>query len=322
MHILTILAEPELSAFPFERLAEQYDGVTVEKATSIDTAATRGNAELLLTIGPVLGTRAAELFAAMPNLKWIQSIGTGVDNLLGNPALPAHVVVTNARGLHGDQMSEGVITAMLALARNLPRALRQQQAAHWQRFAPRLLAGSTVGILGTGAIAAALAPRLKALGMTVVGISASPRPLPDFDRVEARDDLAKVAPTLDHLVLLAPYSPETHHIVSADVLAAMKPGAFLINYARGGVVDEAALLAALDAGSIAGAALDVFSSEPLESASPIWRHPRIIVTPHIGGYHAGYPEALYALVADNVARYREGGVAALSHRCFQDKSNG
>lgn len=322
MHILTILPEPELSAFPFERLAEQFDGVTVEKASSIEAVTGRGEAELLLTIGSVLGDKAGALFGAMPKLRWIQSIGTGVDNLLGHPDLANEVVVTNARGLHGAQMSEAVIAAMLALARDLPRAFRQQQAATWQRYAPRLLDGGTVGILGTGAIASSLAPRLKALGMTVVGISASPRALPDFDRVEPRADLERIAATLDHLVLLAPYAPETHHIVSRAVLAAMKPTAFLVNFARGGVVDESALLAALDARAIAGAALDVFAREPLGPESPLWAHPRVIVTPHIGGYHAAYPEQLFALIADNVARYRQGGVEALNNRCFQDSPDG
>ena len=310
MRILVLLKQPELDAMPIERLAEAFPDVVVEKAETLAAATALDAVDLLVTIGPALGGDADALFRAATGLRWVQSIGTGVDNLLGHPG----VAVTNVRGVHGAQMAEAVIAAMLALERDLPRTLRNQQAARWERFAPRLLSGGTAGILGTGAIAAALAPRLKALGMTVIGISAAPRPLADFDRVEPRGDLPRVAAEVDHLILLAPYDAGTHHIVGADVLAAMKPDAFLVNFARGGVVDEAALLAALDGGQIAGAALDVFAQEPLPSDSPFWRHQRVIVTPHLGGFHSGYPEQVYAVIADNVARYRAGGVDALVNR--------
>lgn len=312
--LLAILAEPERSAMAFERLAARFPGVQVKTggaAVAIDYAA---ETEILVTIGPALGRAAAEVFGAAANLRWIQSIGSGTDNLLGHPSLAPDVAVTNVRGVHGDQMSEAAIAAMLALARDLPRVVGQQRVALWERFAPRLLAGATVGILGLGAIAAALAPRLRALGMTVVGIGSAPRPIAGFDRVEPRGALAEVAAGLDHLVVLTPYSAETHHLVDAAVLAAIKPGAFLINLARGGVVDEAALLVALDGGRLGGAALDVFAQEPLGAESPWWRHPRVLVTPHLGGFHAGYGEQVYEAVADNLRRYLAGGVAALVNR--------
>jgi len=313
--VLALLKEPELSAMAVDRLSASFPDVRVHAAERVaDAAAILDDVELLVTIGPALGSDASALFRAARSLRWVQSIGTGVDNILGHPDLGADVAVTNVRGVHGEQMSEAALASMLALARDLPRVIRNQQDARWERFAPRTLAGTTVGILGTGAIAAALAPRCKAMGMTVVGISASPRPLPDFDRVEARDELIRAVADLDWLVLLAPYSPETHHVINGDVLAAMKPGAMLVNLARGGVADESALLAALDAGTLAGAALDVFAQEPLDPASPFWRHPRVIVTPHLGGFHAGYPDQVYAVIADNFTRYRAGGVAALVNR--------
>lgn len=314
MQVLVVLKQPELDAMPIERLTGTFADVRVEKVEAMAAASDLASVELLVTIGPALGIDAERLFGAARALRWVQSIGTGVDNLLGHPALPPEVVVTNVRGIHGAQMAEAVIAAMLALARDLPRTVRNQQAGRWERFAPRLLAGGAAGILGTGAIASALAPRLKALGMDVTGISANPRPLPDFDRVEPRDALVRVVGDLDFLILLAPYGPDTHHIVGAELLAAMKPGACLVNFARGGVVDEAALLDALDGGRIAGAALDVFALEPLAADSPFWAHPRVIVTPHLGGFHAGYPEQVYAVIADNVARYRAGGVDALLNR--------
>jgi phosphoglycerate dehydrogenase-like enzyme len=313
--VLAYLKEPELSAFAVERLATLFPDVTVHKADNLaDAGALIGDVELLVTIGPALGADAGALFRAARKLRWVQTIGTGTDNILGHPDLPADVAVTNVRGVHGAQMSEAAIAAMLSLARELPRVFANQQDRRWDRFAPRLLAGSTVGIVGTGAIAAALAPRCKALGMTIVGVSANPRAMPGFDRVEPRADLLRLAGELDWLVLLTPYSADTHHLVGAELLAAMKPTASLVNLARGGVVDEHALLRALDAGRIAGAALDVFAHEPLDSRSRFWDHPRVIVTPHLGGLHAGYADEVLAVMIDNMRRYREGAPGALANR--------
>jgi phosphoglycerate dehydrogenase-like enzyme len=313
--ILAILKEPELSAVRFERLSERFAGVGVDVVGDLGRAETLiDRADVLVTIGPILGERAGVLFSKAAALKWVQSIGVGVDNILGHPALASTVAVTNVRGVHGAQMSEAALAAMLALARQMPRMLGNQAAARWERFAPRVLAGSTVGILGVGAIAAALAPRCKALEMTVVGFSSSPRPMPGFDRMEPCDALVSAVGDLDHLVLLTPYSTRTHHIVGAGVLAAMKRDAFLVNLARGGVLDEEALLWALDSGRIAGAALDVFSREPLPADSRLWSHPRIQVSPHLGGFHLGYPEQVFAAVADNLGRYLAGGTPALLNR--------
>jgi phosphoglycerate dehydrogenase-like enzyme len=313
--VLAYLKEPELSAFAVERLAAGIPGMTVHKTDRLAVVdAVIGDVEVLVTIGPVLGAVAGALFRAAHNLRWVQTIGTGTYNILGHPDLPAGVAVTNVRGVHGAQMSEAAIAAMLALARELPRVIANQRDRRWDRFPPRLLAGSTVGIVGTGAIAGALAPRCKALGMTVVGISASPRAMPDFDRVEPRADLCRLAGELDWLVVLTPYSADTHHLVGADLLSAMKPTACLINLARGGVVDEDALLNALDVGGIAGAALDVFAHEPLGHDSRFWNHPRVIVTPHLGGLHAGYADEVLTVIIDNMQRFREGGPDALVNR--------
>ncbi len=314
-HIVAILREPERGAMAFERLTRSFPGVTVAVATSVDDAMPQlAEAEILVTIGGFLGDQAGLAYAAAPRLKWIQSIGTGTDNLAGHPALAPDVVVTNVRGLQGAQMSEAAIAAMLSLARDIPRSVRDQAAGRWSRFPARLLAGSSVGILGLGLIAEAMAPRLKALGMSVVGISSGVRDAPGFDRVHPRERLAEVVADLDWLVLLTPLSPATHHIVDGAILAAMKPSACLINLARGGVVEEAALLHALQTGGIAGAALDVFEQEPLPADHPFWSTPNLIVTPHTAGFHEGYAADVYAAVSDNVGRYLDGGVAALRNR--------
>ncbi len=241
-----------------------------------------------------------------PKLKWIQALGTGVDNIVDLPSLGKDVIVTNIRGIHGAPVSEATIAYMLSLARDLPNSTRAQDKGAWKRWPAQLLAGKTVGILGVGLIAEYLAPLCKQFGMTVVGISGSPRPAPGFDRMVARDDLIKLAPELDYLVALAPLTPETRGIIGAKVLGAMKPTAFLVNVARGGVVDEPALIAALEAGTIAGAALDVFAEEPLPPTSPLWKTKNITIFPHLGGYSHGYEDRAMPTIAGNMGKFLSG----------------
>jgi phosphoglycerate dehydrogenase-like enzyme len=198
--------------------------------------------------------------------------------------------------------------AMLALSRQLPRSLRNQQQHQWERFPARLLKDKTVGIFGLGVIAEELAPKCKAFGMTVIGISASPRTLPGFDAVFSRDKLEDAVRTLDYLVLLTPYTPATHHIVDAGVLAAMKAGAYLVNLARGGVVDEAALIAALERKQLAGAALDVFGTEPLPAESPLWDREDVIITPHQGGFCDVYVDYALPVIRHNIEKFLAGDI--------------
>jgi phosphoglycerate dehydrogenase-like enzyme len=195
---------------------------------------------------------------------------------------------------------------MLTLARNFRRTLEQQAGQAWQRFFPQLLSGKTVGILGVGLIAEDLAPRCKALGMTVVGISRSTRKPPGFDRIAPRDNLPAAVADLDFLVILVPYEPETHHIVDERVLKAMKPSAFLINIARGGVIDEPALIRALEEGVIAGAALDAFETEPLPKGHPMWTTRNAIVSPHMTGTWDAYMVACFQQFSQNYDCFAAG----------------
>jgi phosphoglycerate dehydrogenase-like enzyme len=308
--LLVLLKDPEGSAFDFSRLTHE-SGLPVRHARSADEAAPfLAETEIMVTLGPHLGGDAARLFAQMPRLRWVQLISTGTDNVAEHLA-GTGVALTNAHGLHGRQMSEAALCAMLTLSRDIPRVFRNQQAQHWDRFHSTLLSGKTVGIVGVGAIAKSLAPICRAFGMRTVGISGSPRPVSGFDEMRPRETLAHAVGDFDYLVLLAPYSAATHHMVDADVFAAMKPSAFLVNLARGGIVDEAALLAALDARQIAAASLDVFEREPLPADHPLWSHPKVIVTPHIGGFHDGYPIDVAALMVDNVRRFFSDGPETL-----------
>jgi phosphoglycerate dehydrogenase-like enzyme len=256
--------------------------------------------DILLCFSPPM---ADHVVRDAPKLKWIQALGTGVDNIVDLPSLGKEVLVTNIRGIHGAPVSEATIAYMLSLARDLPRSARAQEKSAWERWPSRLLDGKTVGILGVGLIAEYLAPICKLFGLTVIGITGTPRATKSFDRMVKRDDLLKVAGELDFLVALIPMSAETRNIVGEKVFAAMKPSAYLVNVARGGVVDEAALIKALESEQIAGAALDVFAQEPLPPDSPLWKTKNLTLFPHLGGYSQGYEDRAMPTIAGNMAKF-------------------
>jgi phosphoglycerate dehydrogenase-like enzyme len=264
--------------------------------------------DILLCFSPPM---ADHVVRDASKLKWIQALGTGVDNIVDLPSLGPEVIVTNIRGIHGAPVSEATIAYMLSLARDLPGSTRAQDRNTWQRWPSRLLDGKTVGILGVGLIAEYLAPICKQFGMTVIGISGSPRATKGFDRMVKRDDLQKIAGELDYLVALAPLTPETRGIVGEKLLAAMKPSAYLVNVARGGVVDEPALIAALEAGTIAGAALDVFAEEPLPPDNPLWKAKNITIFPHLGGYSEGYEDRAMPTIEGNMRKFIDNDLKSM-----------
>jgi D-2-hydroxyacid dehydrogenase (NADP+) len=313
MNILLLLNLPESqrNRYPegLKRAFPDYKVDLVNHNTQVDPYI--ADADVLITFGAHMADHVLE---KGKSLKWIQALGTGVDGIADRKALRKDTIVTNMHGVHGDSMSESAILSILALARDLPRNVRNQAKHEWGRWASRVISGKTVGILGVGAIAEALAPRCKAMGMTVVGITSGKRAVPGFDRMEGKDRLKEAVAGCDYLVLLTPYSKETHHIVNAAVLKAMKPGSFLVNLARGGVVDEAALIEALKSGHVAGAALDVFATEPLPKDSPLWDMENVIVTPHHGGFHDEYAQMALPTIIENMRRFAAGDTASMINR--------
>jgi D-2-hydroxyacid dehydrogenase (NADP+) len=254
-----------------------------------------------------------EMLTRAPRLRWIQSLTTGTDAIVKLHALKRDVTVTSTRGMHGPQMSELVFLHMLALLRNFPQIQRNQAAAVWERWPQPLLWGKTVVMVGVGAIAEALAPRCKAFGMTVYGVSISARVPEGFDRVFGRGELHHAAALADFLVLIVPHSAQTENLVDAAVLAAMKSTAFLINVARGGVLDEQALLNALRDKRLAGAGLDVFRQQPLPPDHPLWHEDKVVITPLIGGMSNIYLEQAYPIVRDNLRQFLVGRPDAMSN---------
>lgn len=282
------------------------DAAFLTARSEADALEKAAQAEVLIALAP--GVTPA-LLQAMPGLRWIQALTTGVDTLAGLEG----VAITNCAGVHGPQMSELAILLMMASARRFPAMVQNQQAATWDRWPQPLLAGKTACLVGLGSIAEHLAAALGALGMTVTGVS-SRTDAPGVTRIYPRAQLAQALAGADFTVVLTPYAADTHHIIDAAALATMPATAHLINLARGGCVDEAAVAQALRDGTIAGAALDVFAQEPLPAESPLWSVPNLIITPHVGGFSDIYHQQVLPIVTANLADYVAGGVEGLKHK--------
>lgn len=286
-------------------LAAAFPDLPIHATTDIKEAGRMmGEAEVLvMTHGPQL-TEA--LFAKAVKLKWIQALVTGTDYYVSLLAGREDIFLTSTRGIHTTQMSELALIHMFMLNRGFRRIIHNEDKAHWDRLDQRVLEEKTVGILGVGVIGAELAKRCKALGMTVLGISRTARDLPGFDGFFSRDQLAEVAAQVDFLIVLVPLEPDTRFIVDARIIGAMKETAYLINIARGGVVDEDALGEAVAAGSIAGAGLDAFLQEPLPPEHPFWKMENILVTPKLGGASDLYVKRALPILEHNFDCYLSG----------------
>jgi len=309
--LIVLTLPPEVIEQYRVRIGQKFPELIIDVASTADKAAAAlGQADMLLTFGQVMKNLKLGLEGAT-RLKWVQALGTGVDGISDQPAIKPEVVVTSLHGVHGPPVSEAALASMLALSRDIPRFVRQQSQGQWGRWPAKLLHNKTVGILGVGVIAEALAPKCKAMGMTVVGISSAPRKVAGFDRMHPVSDLISVMPELDYFVLLTPYSPATHRMIDAKVFAAMKPTAYFVNVARGGVVDEDALVEALRAKRIAGAGLDVFDQEPLPKEHPFWTFENVIITTHQGGFCDVYVDLAMPIVEHNMRCFLTGDVKAM-----------
>jgi phosphoglycerate dehydrogenase-like enzyme len=302
--LILLTLPPDVREQYRSRLAQRFPQLAIDVVDHYSKAGPfMATADALLTFGPHMKD---EVLHGAARLKWVQALGTGVDNLIDLPSLAPDVVITNIRGIHGAPVSEAALMMMLGLARDFAASVRNQDKQVWTRWPAQLLDGKTVGIYGVGQIAESLAPRCKAMGMTVIGFTSARRELPGFDRMHPRAELIQEAAGLDFLVLLAPYSEATRNLIDARVFAAMKPSGYLINLARGGIVDEDALLSALERGEIAGAALDVFQEEPLPAGHPLWSARNVIVTAHLGGFSDVYAERALVTVEHNMACFLRG----------------
>ena len=256
-----------------------------------------------------------DVFAAATRLRWVQSPAVGVGSLMFPELLASPVVITSARGIRARSIAEHVIGVTIALARRLPAALRAQADRRWAQeelegpaSGVRALSGLRMGIVGLGSIGMEIAKLAGPLGIRISGIRrrAEITPPPGVDEVLPPEGLRDLIGRCDIVVLAAPHTPDTRAIIGAAEIDLMKPGAFLVNIARGKLIDDGAVTAALKDGRLGGAALDVFTREPLEASSPYWNLPNVIITPHTSGAMQDYWTPLVALFADNLRRFEKG----------------
>ena len=253
-----------------------------------------------------------------PRLRWLQFPGAGVDSLAKTGLLDANsgVIVTTAAGIHAVTISEYVFGSMLMFNWNWPQMVRLQdehvwaRSATWYNLGGRDLVGQTLGIIGLGNIGRRIAQLGHAFGMRVLGtrrsIHNSEDQKPDVDQSFPPEQLHELLSLSDYVVISVPLTRETEKLIGETELRIMRPNTYLVNIARGRVIDEQALIRALREGWIAGAGLDVTEEEPLPTESPLYSMPNVILTPHISGNSAHYDTRLAALFADNLKRYRTG----------------
>ena len=250
-----------------------------------------------------------ELMSLAPRLRWIQGMGAGVEQFAKAGVTRARVVVTNASGVSAGSMAEWVIGRLLQIWKRFREADQHQRAHAYVRTYGRTFAGSTLGIVGMGSIGAAVAVRARALGLTVLGLrrsaAAGADPAPAHE-LFGPERLHEMLARCDAVVVAAPETAETRHLIDAAALAALRPGAVIVNVARGALVDETALARALESGRLAAAALDVFEQEPLPPESPLWELPNLYLSAHSSVSVDRYLDDVFDLFADNVGRFVRG----------------
>ncbi len=311
---------PEAAAAIRRAFGRGFDVVEVSAATSSDGDGGAGSPEA------AQAARGAEVYmgygvpravaqAALGSLRWAHSAAAGVRATLSPEFLATGAVLTNAKGLHAEPMADWAVTAIGFCLRGFHYAVAAQREGRWTkdeftdgRVAVREFAGTRVGLVGLGGIGGAIARRCAALGMEVRAVRRRPRaPKPRGIRwVGGPAQLPQLAKQSDVLVIAAPDTSATRGAVNDAVLRALPRGAYVINLARGNLLDEQALLMHLESGHVAGCVLDVFAAEPLPQDHPFWRHPRVLVSPHVSAVSDRFWERETALLVDNIRRYCRG----------------
>ena len=246
----------------------------------------------------------AHLLSLAKHLRWIQVTGAGVDAFLAKQSLPDGVLLTRADVSFGDQIGEYVIGHLLSLTQRLRDVHHHQAKRAWHPLEVEFLKGRTMGIAGTGSIGQAIAVRAQAMGMRLLGFANTSREIQGFESVYGSAHLALFLSQLDALVICLPLTEHTRGLLGSEELAMLKESAILVNVARGAIVDEAALIDALQHQRLGGAILDVFEREPLPAESPLWGLENVTVTSHHSGLNI--PDDIITFFLENFARFQSG----------------
>jgi phosphoglycerate dehydrogenase-like enzyme len=293
-------AEPYARAIEQAGLADRLRIETLPRAaTPSDTQL--AEAEALLSWGPPAG-----MLARMPKLRFVQALTAGVEHWLARADLPADLALSCARGTHRVQMPENILGALFHITKPYAAIVGDNAASRWTRRVSTTLAGQTLGILGLGAIGAELARKAAALEMRVIGTKRGVTDIDRVDKVVGPERTDEILAESDFVVLLLPATPATENFIDAARLSRMKKTAWLLNFGRGALIHDDDLVAAARAGTIAGAVLDVFRTEPLPAEHPFWAEEKIMVLPHIGGLHPQRDAMVAALLVENLRRFVDG----------------
>jgi phosphoglycerate dehydrogenase-like enzyme len=293
---LLVIAPPAFE--PLEQLRQEAPDVELSIGTDLESLrASAPDADAVL-IAPRYASLLAELWPHLDNTRWIHTLAAGVESLPFELLRESDVTVTNSRGLYADALGEFAIAAMFWFAKDLRRLVRNQDQHRWEPYDVERLAGRTVGIIGYGGIGHAVGTRAAALGMHLL----------TYRRRSALGDptLDEVIAGSDYVVMCTPLTPSTHRLLSRERIAAMKPDAVFINIGRGGTVDEEALVEALQHHRIRGAALDVFDTEPLPPAHPLWQLDNVLLSPHTADHTADAHLRAMSFFIENLRRFRAG----------------
>ena len=297
--IVASLLNPTLNGF----LRQAVPDAEVVQVQAVDEAPAEARVLVAGPFAPASAVLPREKPAGWPfNIAWVHVVSVGID------AYPEWLfqgpTVTSAQGTSSVALAEFALAAMLTAAKRMP-AIWIDAADQWRPSVIDMVLGQTLGIVGFGSLAEALAPRAQALGLEVLATRRSTAPIATAG-VQRVADVAELFARSDHVVLAAPSTPQTHHIVSRDVLAGAKPGLHLINIARGSLIDDEALLAALDSGQVGLATLDVTEPEPLPAGHPYYQHPKVRLSAHTSAYTPATTANLARQFAENLARFRKG----------------
>lgn len=265
------------------------------------SAEQKARTEVLMAFGASAG-----LLPEMPKLRWIQCMMAGVEGWLALPDFPANLPLTCARGTHEDSMPENILGAIFYVAKPYATNAANQKQGKWVPTMAQPLNGKTLGILGIGAIGKNTARLAAAIGMRVIGTRRVPSPVEHVEKVVGGDRTDEILAESDFVLNLLPATPETANYIDAERLGRMKPTAWFLNFGRGHTVNDDDLVAAVKAGKIAGALLDVFRVEPLPAGHPFWTTENILILPHIGGPHPQRDKFVSRLFVENLARYLDG----------------
>jgi len=255
------------------------------------------------------GTLLREVFAMCPHVQWVHSRAAGLDNQIFPELVASPAVLTNGSGVFSPPLGEFALAAILYFAKDLRRMVGSQEAGRWDQFDVTEISGQTAGIVGYGDIGRAVAARLKPMGMDVLAIKRHGPPLyhvdPLVSRIYAPEAHLEMIARCDYLVVCAPLTDETRGMIGRAEFAAMKPSAVVINIGRGPVIDEAAMIDALSAGRIKGAALDVFDNEPLPDGHPFYRLENVLLSPHCADHTPDWLDRAMRFFVDQFERFRK-----------------